>query len=67
MYLWTAYVRLLMLHSRRMLQFNQGKKTKRVVELRKKAEKTFIEQLDLTIEKIYTKEHLNEYTNNQGK
>jgi hypothetical protein len=50
-----------------MLQFNQGKKTKKVLALRQTAENTFIEQLDLTIEKIHAKEHLNEYTANQGK
>lgn len=50
-----------------MLQFNQGKKTKRVIALREKAENTFLEQLDITIEKIHAKEHLNKYTNNQGR
>lgn len=52
---------------RRMLQFNQGKKTKKVLGLRRDAEKTFITQLDMAVDKVTASEHLHDVAVNQGK
>jgi hypothetical protein len=49
-----------------MLQFNQGKKTKKIQGLREQAEKTFIEQLDMAVETVTCSKHANEYQTNQG-
>ncbi|GAA5795193.1 hypothetical protein HPULCUR_000547 [Helicostylum pulchrum] len=49
----------------RMLQFNQGKKTKKVLDLREKAEKTFIQQLDMAVDTVTSKKNMNNYTTNQ--
>lgn len=51
---------------RRMLQFNQGKKTKKVLGLREDAEKTFIIQLDMAVDKVTSSKHINDFTINQG-
>jgi hypothetical protein len=50
-----------------MLQFNQGKKTKKVLGLREQAEKTFIQQLDMAVDTVRSEKHAAEYIVNQGK
>lgn len=50
-----------------MLQFNQGKKTKKVLGLRRDAEKTFITQLDMAVDKVIASEHVHDVAINQGK
>lgn len=50
-----------------MLQFNQGKKTKKVLGLRQDAEKTFIAQLDMAVDKVTLAEHVHDFATNQGK
>ncbi|KAG1115966.1 hypothetical protein G6F42_013814 [Rhizopus arrhizus] len=49
----------------RMLQFNQGKKTKKVLGLRQDAEKTFIAQLDMAVDKVALAEHVHDFATNQ--
>lgn len=49
-----------------MLQFNQGKKTKKVLGLRKDAERTFIAQLDMAVEKVILRQHAKDLAANQG-
>lgn len=62
----TNFVRLAVLAGVvRMLQFNQGKKTEKVLGLREQAEKTFIQQLDMAVNTV--SEHKGDYTLNQGK
>ncbi|KAF1797372.1 hypothetical protein V8B55DRAFT_1516668 [Mucor lusitanicus] len=49
----------------RMLQFNQGKKTKKVLGLRRDAEQTFIAQLDMAVDKVTSPEHVHDVAINQ--
>lgn len=66
-YLAVNFVRLAVLAGVvRMLQFNQGKKTKKVLDLREKAEKTFILQLDMAVDTVTSKKNMNNYNTNQG-
>lgn len=61
----TNFVRLAVLAGVvRMLQFNQGKKTKKVLDLREQAEKTFIQQLDMAVNTV--SKHTGDYIMNQG-
>jgi hypothetical protein len=50
-----------------MLQFNQGKKTKKVLGLRSEAEKTFVNQLDMAVDTVTSTKHAREFMINQGK
>ncbi|KAI7900459.1 uncharacterized protein BX663DRAFT_517699 [Cokeromyces recurvatus] len=49
----------------RMLQFSQGKKTNRILELRKQSEKAFIRQFDTIIDTVMSTKYVNEYYANQ--
>ncbi|CEP12824.1 hypothetical protein [Parasitella parasitica] len=49
----------------RMLQFNQGKKTKKVLGLREDAERAFIAQLEMAVDKVSLPEHINDFAVNQ--
>lgn len=51
----------------RMLQFNQGKKTKNMLDLRQQAEKTFIQQLDMALDAVGSEKHAGDHIVNQGK
>lgn len=50
----------------RMLQFNQGQNTKKVLSLRENAETTFIQHLDMAVDTITSEKHRNDYSTNQG-
>ncbi|KAI8646413.1 hypothetical protein BD408DRAFT_410188 [Parasitella parasitica] len=49
----------------RTLQFNQGKKTKKVVGLREDAERTFIAQLEMVVDRVSLPEHVHDFAVNQ--
>lgn len=49
-----------------MLQFNQGKKTKKIEDLREQAENGFIKQLDMAVKSVDLPKHANDYHTNQG-
>lgn len=50
-----------------MLQFNQGKKTKKVLKLRAEAEKSFVGQLDMAVDTVVGINNAKDYMLNQGK
>jgi hypothetical protein len=50
-----------------MLQFNQGKKTKKILGLRSEAEKTFVNQLDMAVDTVTSAKHTRDLMINQGK
>ncbi|CAO3622300.1 unnamed protein product [Mucor hiemalis] len=49
----------------RMLQFNQGKKTKKVLKLRAEAEKSFVGQLDMAVDTVVGINKAGDYVINQ--
>ena len=49
-----------------MLQFNQGKKTKKVLNLRASAEKSFVGQLDMAVDTVTSVKHAGDFMVNQG-